>query len=49
MYYFEKKNSFSPHENVWGPRKNVSPGLLWLSTGLVRIRVRNRVRRWLNH
>jgi len=32
MYHFEKKNSniFSPEgfrENVWGPRKNVSPGL----------------------
>jgi len=31
MYHFEKKNSkiFSPegpHENVWGPRKNVLPG-----------------------
>ena len=31
MYHFEKKNSkiFSlegPHENVWGPRENVSPG-----------------------
>jgi len=31
MYNFEKKNSkiFSPagpHENVWGPHKNVFPG-----------------------
>jgi len=31
MYHFEKKNfkiffSEGPHENVWGPCKNVSPG-----------------------
>jgi len=31
MHFFEKKNSTifpqkGPRENVWGPRKNVSPG-----------------------